>query len=301
MASRPLVLRTQRAYICPSCHNHQRHLTTTARLSAISPESPRYIDIPTPPQQTSTPTKRIKGVLPVPRDVMARRTPASISASIRDRTTPHEPTSPKERFEAHMTSLRKTNLRTAAEALHVRRTAAEKETQQRSRASRRERDAALLAPEHFADRLTAPTLDASVAAELARYERKAALPDPAREKRLVKARKRVARTEEGLKARRADALHTLYMNARTFVVDEQGLNRAIDEAFGTVDEPHNFGGDMPSLWSKGAPPKINEMALGMAGLGRSALQRDVELGQMEVLKDRVRRMAEGVTGGKMDP
>ncbi|KAF2151948.1 hypothetical protein K461DRAFT_294812 [Myriangium duriaei CBS 260.36] len=299
MASRPLS-RLPRPYICPSCHTC-RQFTTTPSLSAISPESPRYIDIPTPPQQDYTPPKRVKGILPVPRDVMKHRTPAKVESRLHSPAKPHEPSNPQERFSARMTALRKDNLRAGASALYARRNAAIKTSRERSAADRAARDKALAAPEHWSDRLTGATLDDSVRAELARYATKSgSLPDPGRAERVAATKERLAAEAEGLQLRRRDALHSLYMNARTFIVDEKGLNEAIDQAFGTVEEPYHFGNEKPSMWTDGPPPRMSDLALGVAGIGKGALQRDAQLGRMEILRDRVRRMAEGVTGGKMD-
>lgn len=300
MAARPLALRVQRSYICPSCHTSQsRHLSTTARLSAISPESPRYIDVPQPPQQTYTPPKRMKGILPVPRDVMRHRKPADVEASIPDPSRHAEASNERSRFTISMTNLRKSNLRSGAAALLTRRETAISTARAHARTGRAKRDAALNAPEHFSDRLTSQTLDASVAAELARYAAKQpALPDPKRGKRLAAARGKVAAAEEKARRRRMDGLHTLYMNARSFIVDEKGLNAAIDQAFGTVDAPVWGGDSVPSMWKGGPPPKMNDMA-DRAGAGGGVLASSAS-GEAEVLKDRVKRIAERLTGGKMD-
>ena len=64
-------------YRCPACtaHASSRAFSASAGRSALGPESPRYIDIPQPPQQTVPDKIRLKGILPVPRDVFAGQDP----------------------------------------------------------------------------------------------------------------------------------------------------------------------------------------------------------------------------------
>ncbi|KAF2223841.1 hypothetical protein BDZ85DRAFT_262267 [Elsinoe ampelina] len=299
MASSALPLRVRSAYICPSCRH--RSFSAAASRAAIAPESPRYIDIPEPPQQTKPDRLHQKGILPIPRDVAGRTPKKSIVAATRGPAIPRTPSSdPSLAFKAAQAALRKENLASGYAALSSRRTQRITENRERSQRNRDNREALLSAPERDADRLTSITLDPSVQAELDRMRQGGPTPDPGRLRRLNTARARLAVHERQKREARQDALHTLYMNARKFIVDEEGLNKAIDDAFGTENDPHRFPGGKPSMWGHGAPPKMQDMVAHLGGVGRSQLEGGLRDSKNELLKQRLKRMAEVVTGGKMD-
>jgi hypothetical protein len=104
---------------------------------------------------------------------------------------------------------------------------------------------------------------------------------------------------------RLDALHTLYMNARTFIVTPEQLDKAVDEAFGTVENPKRFGsshhgpGTSLSVWGEGRPERIQDM-LNTANGVKSRTYMDSSSKAPEISRDRINTIAEVFTGGKMD-
>ncbi|PSK34078.1 hypothetical protein B9Z65_8404 [Elsinoe australis] len=300
MASSTLPMRLRSNYICSSCRH--RSFSSSAARASIIPESPRYIDIPEPPQQTRPDRPSKKGTLPVPRDVARRTSKESIASATRDPLTPASPPSdPRLAFKAAQAALRKHNLSTGYEALSHRRNRTTEKNRARSNLNRVNREALLAAPERDTDRLTSITLDPSVQAELSRISQGSTTPDPDRQKRLQSVQARLSANERKKREARQDALHTLYMNARTFIVDEEGLNKAIDEAFGTEERGKEWKGGKPSLWGTGAPPKMQDLVAAQGGAGRDQTEGGAGLASQIVLKDRIRRMGEVVTGGRMDP
>ncbi|PNS16240.1 hypothetical protein CAC42_6347 [Sphaceloma murrayae] len=300
MASRQLPARLRGSYICPSCQH--RSFSTTGTRSAIAPESPRYIDIPEPPQQTKPDKPSRKGVLPIPRDIARRTSASSIKSATRAPSKPHAaPTEPRLAFKAAQSALRKSNLSSGYTALSNRRAVQAEQSRTRRLRNRDDREALLSAPEHPSDRLTSITLDPSVRTELNRLKNGSQTPDPDRDARIEATRRHLAALELSRQEARQDALHTLYMNARTFIVDEDGLNKAIDRAFGTEDQPKDFG-VQPSMWAKGAPPRMQDMVASQGGTGgRDQSMGGAQQAADEMLKTRIRRMGEVLTGGRMDP
>lgn len=131
------------------------------------------------------------------------------------------------------------------------------------------------------------------------------IPDPNRETRIAEMRARVAAKEARRVADRQDALHTLYMHARTFITNETQLDAAIEAAFGSAAAPKDFGlaGRGVSIWNrqseKGNQTPFEGIAdkLDRANKTRGTLQ-DSE-GFAGITNRRLRRIAEELTGGKM--
>ncbi|KAI7570519.1 hypothetical protein KC317_g2389, partial [Hortaea werneckii] len=118
------------------------------------------------------------------------------------------------------------------------------------------------------------------------------------------------------RAERLDHLHTLYLNAKTFIVTPQQLDQAVDEAFGTVEDPVRFDGDQhydangfyntgtrdarsQSVWAQGKPERVQDMLNRANGQGgKLAMENAGSLASVN--KDRVRRIGEVLTGGRME-
>lgn len=97
--------------------------------------------------------------------------------------------------------------------------------------------------------------------------------------------------EAAKKDERRNALHSLYMNARSFIVTEEQLNKKVDEVF---DDPWYQENPEHSIWDKeGFPNSAQSMVLDSVQARRGAVAR-------EVMKQRAKRLAEELTGGKMD-
>lgn len=160
---------------------------------------------------------------------------------------------------------------------------------------RRIRDALVSAPPREDERLTSTTITAAM-----RQLQVGQLPDPEREQRLEEAAARAQAMEAKASAARMDALHTLYMNARSFITTEAQLNAEIDKLF--VERPFEHltrGGQTDNVWDAyGPPPTVQDMLSSVNGTQKTAVL--YHRGPAEVTGQRVRKMAEELTGGKMD-
>ena len=128
------------------------------------------------------------------------------------------------------------------------------------------------------------------------------LEDPTREARLAHKARNVALHASAKQADRADNLHTLYMRARSFIVTPSQLDAAVDQAFGTNDQPVQFGGGAfqgSSMWAMGKPDSVQDM-LNRANQTGSSKAVDSRGGYTDVNSERVRRIAEKLTGGEME-
>jgi len=311
MASTALLRQSRNSHVCLSC----RSFSKTARLLIIEPESPRYIEIPDPPQQTRKANPRLKGILPIPRNVLkktplqriqaAKQALADYENPFAAPPSPSDPTDPRLAFKSALRKNRKASLDSSLWALHVRDRGRAVTAQQDSQIRRKARHAALHAPDRDDEIFTSTTLDESVRRELARLNSSStnkALPDPDREERLQSIKEKLQNKEKQKIFKRRDALHTLYMNARDFIVDEEGLNRAIDAEFGSVEnpDPKNWQ-TTPSEWAHGPPPGTMDLVAAVDDRVFAGKPRAEQYGNTAgLLFGRVTRIAEGVTGGKMN-
>lgn len=199
-----------------------------------------------------------------------------------------------------MSEMRKQNLREGLKSLKARRQNDLRTNQARSDANKAEREARLLRPEREDERLTAPSNNLDLEALYGK-----APPDPNRQERLERKRLNFEAAALRKQEERMDALHTLYMNARDFIVTPQQLDKAVDDAFGTQENPVKFASmsisdpnDGRSIWAQGTPMKISDM-LKAANNGPTGKAID-SVPSSEVNKQRIRRIAEVFTNGKMD-
>lgn len=293
-----------RAWTCPQCTI--RTFASTAKQQQVGPEHPQYIPIPEPPQQTTPSRPFIKGRLPVPRDVFsgAEGKDKSSDEWLKKHTrSPRKPSQAKEnsrdQWKDKMSEMRRQNLREGLVSLRVRKDRVERQLAQRAARNKAEREEMLNRPEREDERLTAPShgLDLETL-----Y--KGPLSDPTREERLKHMRANIAQQAELKKAERLDHLHTLYLNARSFIVTPQQLDAAVDEAFGTPENPVTFGAGFgeehgTSVWSSGRPERVQDL-LDRANKQVSKSAFDNSKGTIGINRERIARIAEVLTGGKMD-
>ncbi|KAG9556019.1 hypothetical protein KCU71_g13740, partial [Aureobasidium melanogenum] len=291
-------------YKCPSCaaRASPRSFSVSTAQLALGPESPRYMDIPQPPQQTLPDKTRLKGILPVPRDVFAGqdpKAPLNVDQASKEPSRPQSHNDPRAVWKERMAASRRKNLKEGLKALQYRRIKSDDRMATRATLRQQEREARLHLPEREDERLTAPSVDSN----LLNLLKKGPLQDPNREARLAEMRERHALKQAARQEDRRDALHSLYVNAREFIVNDAQLSAAIDKAFGTVDQPRAFGQNGASIWDNtpSAPSSIVDMlnsatARGVRGgaLNQSAMNRDTAL-----TAARVRRMAAELTGGQL--
>ncbi|EME89088.1 uncharacterized protein MYCFIDRAFT_160254 [Pseudocercospora fijiensis CIRAD86] len=202
-----------------------------------------------------------------------------------------------------MSEIRRQNLREGVSSLRVRQQKETRQMEARSAAKRADREKRLHAPEREDERLTAPSNNLDLDALFNKP-----IPDPTREARLKRKRANVAARAHQKQKERMDSLHTLYMNARDFIVTPEQLDKAVDEAFGTPEKPVRFGQSYgqwdtfsqgKSIWTLGKPMSVQDM-LNRANQAPSSRAVEDASGTTAIRKERIRRIAEILTGGKMD-
>lgn len=148
-------------------------------------------------------------------------------------------------------------------------------------------------PERDDERFTSPSILNSM-----RPSNRALLPDPDRASRLATKQANVAAQEAAKQEDRRNALHTLYMNAGKFIITEEHLNRVVDQVF---DDHKQFANDSRNglnIWNTGYPETVQEM-LSQANRESGGNAIDRHQGYGPVTKERMKRVGEELTGGKM--
>jgi hypothetical protein len=291
-------------HACSTTPSLLRAFSTTRPTLKYGPESPKFVEVPQPLQSRPPPKRRIKGVLPVPRDIFARRRPTSLTPEYFAKVTP-EPTAPggdaelsgeQGEFVAwkrRMAAVRRQNLREGLKGLYHRKKQTDRAIAARSAFKTAERQRLLHEPEREDVRLTSPSVHPS----LLQFQ-KGSLPDPDRAQRIAEKVAAVQAKQAEKAEERKDHLHSLYMHARDFITTEEQLNEAIERIF--VTHPWEFvdGDKGENIWNTGVPESVATM------LSKAAVMEKGAVGQHEgiaVLTDRrVKRIAEELTGGKMD-
>jgi len=196
-----------------------------------------------------------------------------------------------------MADMRRTNLRESLVALRERKIEATARRALTSRRNKNQREALLCQPEREDERLTNPSVDSTLQKVLA-----GGLTDPGRANRLQEKQERVQAHEAVRRENKQDSLHTLYMQARSFITTEAQLAQAIDAEFGTPKEPREFE-SQSSIWYKGAPQTVQEKINAINNVRTPGSERGALGGTesyAEITRARLKKMAEHLTGGKMD-
>ncbi|KAI0995511.1 hypothetical protein K3495_g12667 [Podosphaera aphanis] len=277
-----------------------RSFSTAFALQQVRPEHPSFIDVPGQvPYRRTLRQNEVKGTLPRPRNVLKTRaleTPKHLTA-FRLATTP-EPKStntPGDEYSAwkhRMAKIRRDSLRESITELYARNVKRRKHLASVSLGNRRRRERLLHAPQREDERLTNPTITI-----LNSKPQTGILPDPNREARLREKAARFQAREEAKREARKDALHTLYMNARDFITTEEQLEARIEEIF--TDEPFTTHDKCDNIWEAlGAPPTIQDFLKSSQNISKMALKAH-QLPAV-VTGERMRTIAENLTGGKME-
>ncbi|KAL9602418.1 MAG: hypothetical protein Q9219_001842 [cf. Caloplaca sp. 3 TL-2023] len=291
-----------------SSTNSIRTLTTTTlnRLPQLGPESPKFIRVPQPPQPDAIHRPHIKGVLPIPRQIFPRNSPDKVSPDYLSATTPDPSpqtlSAPKPpdtttrrsvEWKARLAEHRRRNLRESLQELKTRKEKIDRRYAARSASKRREREMLLSAPTPADEKYTAPSILQSS------LPTRTVLPDPDREARIAQKKANYSTSLAYKQAERRNALHTLYMNARDFIVTEEKLTEAVEKAF----DPDNTQFDTDArkglnVWNLGYPETVKEkMERSNKGEGGKAIERYAGYGG--VTDERMKRIGEELTGGKM--
>ena len=283
-----------------------RCASTSSTTVRIPPESPKYIEIPQPPQQQAYRKPQTKGVLPVPREIFHRKAP--------DRTAPEylaavtrEPTTIKDYSSAgppHVKKLadwksrqgasRRRNLRESLVELWARKVKSDRKRDKISAFKTAEHQRKIHEPEREDERLTNPSILNALTPG-----HSSILADPGREERIAMKKARFEAKEQEKMEERRYALHSLYMNARDFLVTEEALSAKVDEVF---DEDWYKVNPERSIWDREGFPSTTQSITRTSLLRgqRSSLHPNKRRQLVaEVTHERAQRIAEELTGGKM--
>ncbi|CBX99408.1 hypothetical protein IAQ61_000490 [Plenodomus lingam] len=280
-----------------------RPLSSTATTQALGPQSPNYIEVPQPAQPSYPAKPAVKGHLPVPRDIFKTRNIHPKQSKIfLDRTTktpkdlkrpgPYSRDADLRLYKQRLSEKRREALREGVKQLHERKVATEAEYLAKIQAQGASRREAAMAPRREVDVLTETSVSKGIRDFLSGN-----LPP---RKDITEARRRAyERRMANLHAMRTLRLHDLYTNAREFIVDESQLDEAIDKAFGTEESP--LGWDMKGIMGprreskEGFSPWHGPMPEGVGDM----LQKLRGGEGVGLAKERVKKVAEELTGGKM--
>ena len=242
----------------------------------------------------------MKGVLPVPRKLFPEGSPDKTSPEYLAAVTP-EPSVKKNlssadpstvkyvEWRARSAATRRKNLREGLVELQYRKEKIDRHVAAKSAFKRAEYDRAVHKPEREDERLTNPSIT-----QLMTPGYFANLPDPDRKELIAGKREKVRRKDMADREERRNALHSLYMNARSFIVTESALNSKVDEVF---DDEWFKSYPGRSIWDKEEFPDTVQTMLHVANRnGSKAVQN---AGYAYITRERVQRIAEELTGGKM--
>lgn len=208
-------------------------------------------------------------------------------------TSQSEPANEYVAWKRRMATSRRENLRAGLVQLSYRKAAQEHTVVHHARQKQREREKLVNAPQREDEQLTNPTIREAVRT----FQTGNAVPDPNREARIAASAARVKAKEIQREERRRDALHTLYMHAREFIVTEQQLDDKIDEIF--TDAPHKEHIHDTNIWTAlGAPVTVANMLAEVNNTEKAATKFHSN-GALRAGK-RLTKMAEELTGGKIE-
>lgn len=247
----------------------------------------------------------MKGVLPMPRRIITQKPRDQAKATVEylASVTPEPLRENSENADARTKDFvswkerqaerRRQNLREGLVELHHRDARTTQQMAERS-ARRQAKNIALRdAPEREDERLTHPSVLVVGQTMKAR-----GLPDPGREARLMRKRENVARTLALQEERRRAKLHTLYVNAGSFITTRAQLEQTIDKVF---DDNKQFENDKrPGLnvWNLGLPETVQELLGNRTGPSAKAIDPTDE--SAVIMRERMNRIAEELTGGKLE-
>ncbi|PHH88769.1 hypothetical protein CDD83_7076 [Cordyceps sp. RAO-2017] len=276
--------------------------STPIQSNIVPPESPSYIRLPDPPQSCETRRPRVRGHLPVPREIFPRlEGDRKIQPEYIQRTAPEplsqrKPINKAQRWKFEMAANRRGNLKEGLHALWNRRSKNDKIRQARVTRKFEEHRKAAAAPEREDDRLTRTTvLEALLDTKV--------YPDPDRFSRADRSRTRVLAQERAKREARRDALMELYISASNFIVQESELETEInrifrDDYFKVVAGQRKLLGATQNVWGVyGSPPSVSSML--HSTVTSSSKLTDLNEFEYDLSVNRHKRIAEDLTGGKM--
>ncbi|KAI1502532.1 hypothetical protein F5X99DRAFT_157623 [Biscogniauxia marginata] len=302
----------------------------------IPPESPLFINVPNPPQDQSIEARRdlkpVRGYLPVPRKIFShrdshlkptdewlrratplpgtkthrgrRRDAAAAAAAEGEQWGPTtsetartlRPESEYQAWKRRMAANRRENLRSGMTDLWARKQLADSRRRERQARVQAEHREAMFAPEPEDERLTRGSISEALL-------KTAVEKDPERFTRALASRERTVALAARRSEARRDAVQELYMNARSFIIDEAELEARVGELF-APDYWRKMGSSAGGLairnvWDLLGKPRTVAQMLSEVSRSSSELVKNVESEATRTMK-RQKQVAEELTGGKMD-
>lgn len=243
--------------------------------------------------------------MPVPRRVFAHRdSHEKPTDSWLKRAAPEpsnaksqaEPGSDVQAWKRKMAASRRENIRSGVRDLWSRKQRVDTKRLAARTAKLAANKAAAMAPEREDERLTRGTINAGTL-------QTAVAPDPQRfERGLASAARTAAIAADKSEARR-DAIQTLYMNARSFIVNESELEAAVNREFAD-DHFDRMGASsagyrIQNIWDEqNEPVSVATMLSDLQG-DNDSLVSDLTSEEVRTTR-RQKHVAEELTGGKMD-
>ena len=297
--------------VCRGCRQRlrfslpSRNFSGTTHRRVIPPESPNYVNVPYSLQMGFHYPGRVKGLLPTPKDIFHRSGPDKSDPQYVARLTrdPKPENLPKileselsdqQRYKARMTELRKQHIREGLAELHTRKQKQDRDLKIRSDTKSAERARLISQAEREDARLTNVSIPSAMDPNRPQKFSQAEIEQQQRTKKF-----HVKKYSNRTIARRQGSLHTLYMNARSFITSEEQLLEKIKEEFDDKDFGGHTSDPAKSYWdSQGPPDGIAQM------VNRSTMGRDRKgVGEKEDAwrrdQERMKRLAEELSGGKM--
>ena len=284
--------------------------TTKTPKGQIPPESPRFIEIPKLRQPQSIYRPWVKGILPVPRQIFRRSDPKNKESDEYLSAVTPEPKDPRAKqfnsvgdsqldmvnnttaWKARQSAARRRNLREGLVGLYLRKRGTDLGKAVRRGIKQAESFQLANAPEREDERLTNPTVHTALL-----LSHRGQLPDPNRRERLRKMQANVASMQRKKVEERRSMLHTLYMNARDFIVRPDQLEDAINRAF---DDPKQFLSDElrgENIWHMGPPETIHQL-LRMSNVEWKSTTVDRYKRLKELRAKRLDNIGDELTGGE---
>lgn len=274
-----------------------RGFATSTHLR-IGPESPQFIETPRLVQPNYPTKPRIKGTLPVPRELFPPRRADKPGKQYLDEVTPLPATkrkvnprsadSEKQAFKIKMAEMRRQNLREGLRKLYSRKQQTEQTMSERSTAKQARRERVFQQPEPEDERFTRASIVQTMLPQ-----KLGTLPDPNREARLALSKARMEAKQAEKEVQRQEDIQSLYMNARTFIVTEEQLAAEIDRVFPAEGENEAWRNDHQqgeNIWNLGTPPTVQSIV---------NETRRSETARWDTIQRRVKQLGEQITGGKL--
>ena len=123
------------------------------------------------------------------------------------------------------------------------------------------------------------------------------LPDPTRSERLARQQANLRAMEEAHRQKRQQALHTLYMNARSFITTEADLSRTIEAVFVANSRDWEDAGPGENIWNRGPPMTMQSMLASISPKFQARLENSEE--KYSLKQRRLMRIGSELTGGEV--